>query len=223
MNKRISAKELSAYVDGEARNPDAVRAAIETSQEVAREHLALQQVSARLRALPEPEIRPGFAHRVVAHVRANNSEAVRSSSWRLPVAASLAAAAILLAVTALNRLPSHTTAPAPAVTAMAPTAPSPDSTTLGEDAIIAEIERRVASDESVQAFVTARFDQAPQPGDLYKNDLLVALMQSQKFGQADAALAYGADYRPALRNLDHEQAQVLKDVLAASVRQAHEG
>lgn len=221
MNKRISAKDLSAYIDGEARNAEAVHNAIEQSDTVAREYQALKDLSAKVQDLPEPELRPGFAQRVVAHVQDDAPVASFAFPWRLPVAASLAAAAVVLVVTLLTGLNPNIAEPARSTVAQ----PAPETDTMADEAaLLAELERRVAADESVQAFVTARFDNAPQPAELYTEDLVLALFASEDIASAGQAFtAHAADYRPALRGLDEEQSIVLKELLVASVSEAQEG
>lgn len=67
--KHLSQRELSAYLDGEARHPERIASHLAacTACEGAYQHLV--RMSAALRNLPEPEVRPEFATRVMAHVR----------------------------------------------------------------------------------------------------------------------------------------------------------
>ncbi len=94
MNGHVK-NQLSAYLDGEARNPEAVRRHLRVCPECSRELEALREVSGAFQALEQPEDNPAFVTRVMACVR---GEPVPAARWRIgwrPVCA-MAASALLI-------------------------------------------------------------------------------------------------------------------------------
>ncbi len=69
MNCRDVKEELSAYLDGEARDGRAVAHHLEQCPACAQRHRELRALSLALRALPTPDPHPDFAARVLDHVR----------------------------------------------------------------------------------------------------------------------------------------------------------
>lgn len=76
--------ELSAYLDGEAKDPERIRRLLAEDPEAAARHAQLAKLSEHLRALPEPEVRPEFLTRVMAHVR-EQEMAPRRPAWHFGV------------------------------------------------------------------------------------------------------------------------------------------
>ncbi len=176
MKKRISIEELSAYLDGEAKNPDKVRQLLQESDDAARMYRALSKVSAHMRSLPKASVRPGFSRRVIASLEA--PEPRRSLTWPVPVSASLAAAAVVavLAVIGLND-----TAEFPAVQTVAstPAIYTPQPATLeDEDALVAELERRITSGAESEALLSGGLYEETDPVEELPADLLLALAPS---------------------------------------------
>lgn len=84
--------ELSAYLDGEAKDPVSIQRHLQTCPECARRHLEMLKISARLRALPAPECPPNFTEKVLARL---TDAPVPRSGWQPAFA--LAAAGLVLA------------------------------------------------------------------------------------------------------------------------------
>ena len=174
MKKRISVEELSAFLDGEAKHPEKVRRLLQKSEDAARKHAALSKVSAQVRSLPGPYVRPGFSGRVIASLE--DSESRRSLPWQVPVGASLMAAA-LLAVIAMIGVKDSVTPPAVVHTvASTPAQTKPETTALeDEDALVAELERLITSDRTSTAVLSDGFYKEPEPVEELPADLLLAL------------------------------------------------
>jgi anti-sigma factor RsiW len=62
-------EELSAYLDGESDEPEAVARLLQKDADAARRYMELSKLSAHLKALRPPEVHPSFATRVVALAR----------------------------------------------------------------------------------------------------------------------------------------------------------
>ena len=218
MKKRVR-ENISGYLDGEARDAQKIARLIAASGDAAREHAAIAELSARMRSLEEPGIHPAFATRVCAAIEAQQDR--RRIAWRLPVGVAAAALAVAFVIAGLNSTQTHkTAAPAASVAAVAP---APAAPARGEDAMLAELESRVSRDSDLQRFFTARFENAPQPADLYTEKLISAVAGSRSGAAAGDAFAHGMDYRAAVQRLDDTQADALKQLLSASVRDAREG
>lgn len=94
MKTHTTFENLSAYIDGEAKNADQVRAHLQQCAECAQRHLALTKLSTDIQALPAHEPRAGFAGRVVATIE--DGEDYRRRPWWQTVGAPVAMAATLL-------------------------------------------------------------------------------------------------------------------------------
>ena len=93
MKDKHIADELSAYLDGEAPEPEKIARHLQVCPECSRRYLEMRTLSAGLRNLPAPPASPGFDRRVMARI----SESARPTlRWR-PVFALAAAILVCLA------------------------------------------------------------------------------------------------------------------------------
>lgn len=88
---------LSAYLDGESDAPQEVERLLQTDAEAARLYAELSRMSTRLKALPEPDVHPAFATRVMAHVREVREAEAATPVWRF-VVPKLSVAAVAVAL-----------------------------------------------------------------------------------------------------------------------------
>lgn len=95
MSKKMNMEELSAYLDGEARDPDAVRNALQSDPALARRYMQLAKLSTHLKALPLPNVHPAFTTRVMAHVR--EAKPAPARSWFQWVMSAVVAGLIVVA------------------------------------------------------------------------------------------------------------------------------
>lgn len=103
MKKHLTTEDVSAFLDGEHDRPEDVRKHLQQCAECARRHVALQKVSAHVKALPECEVSHGFAARVMRAVEQPQRERRRRAGYWIPVGAGLAAAlAVAVAVATLT-------------------------------------------------------------------------------------------------------------------------
>jgi len=84
--------ELSAYIDGEAKDPGRIRRHLQFCEACARHHLQLLKLSSHLRSLSGPAPQEGFATRVLARTAEEECPPVR----RWPVFALYPAAVAIL-------------------------------------------------------------------------------------------------------------------------------
>ena len=97
MSKHLSLKELSAYLDGEARGAARTQQHLLQCPECARVYRQLQDAQAFLQETPQEEVGPAFAARVMGAVR---EDAQPSTGWvkRYPWALAASAAVVALCV-----------------------------------------------------------------------------------------------------------------------------
>lgn len=95
MSKEHVIEELSAYIDGEAKDPARIARHLQFCESCARHHMELLKLSANVRALPAPETRPEFVTRVMAHVAETGVSSGRLP-WGVAVPAVVVVAAILI-------------------------------------------------------------------------------------------------------------------------------
>ncbi|MCC6699163.1 MAG: hypothetical protein IT365_26295 [Candidatus Hydrogenedentes bacterium] len=95
-------EELSAYLDGEARDAAGVERLLQSDPKAARRYAELARLSSHLKNLPGPEVHPAFATRVLASAREQSlkGRANRLRYWLpagvLTLLALIAAAAAVL-------------------------------------------------------------------------------------------------------------------------------
>jgi len=92
--------EISAYLDGESEQPEAVERLLQTDQETAAYLNQLRQASGQVRALPSPDVHPAFLARVMAGVAEIDAQRHRHRRWRFPLA--LCTAAMVLIMTGVS-------------------------------------------------------------------------------------------------------------------------
>ena len=65
--------ELSAYIDGESREPQAIARHLQSCPECARRHVELSKLAQHVHALPAPEVLPSFASRITARLEGDDA------------------------------------------------------------------------------------------------------------------------------------------------------
>lgn len=94
--QRHVTNQLSAYIDGEARHPERIAAHLDRCEACEREYQELLTLSASMKALPRPDVRPEFATRVMAHVRETTRRPARVAQPWLSIGLALAVIALIL-------------------------------------------------------------------------------------------------------------------------------
>jgi hypothetical protein len=195
----ISIEELSAYIDGESRRPEAVREHLQACAECARRHTELAKLSSHLRALSTPEVSPAFATRVMATVRETAPSRGRFG-WHalLPAGIGLAAAVVLAGLWFAGR---------PPVTPsdLAQSHPAAVNT----DRLMQAIADRIAAGDDPGEFVALAPDDAATTSD----DDLAQLAQAEWFGPLADEVEADEDVDAMLSSLNPEQVQVFKQLL----------
>lgn len=125
-------EELSAYLDGEAADPERIANHLRACTPCAQKYEALKNLSAQLRALSPPDVSPAFVARVMAHVREEPPQTRRL--WRrlaVPLALAATLAGVLIGGAFYVRATPPAELPAPGAITVARAA-SQDPITLVE-------------------------------------------------------------------------------------------
>jgi predicted anti-sigma-YlaC factor YlaD len=98
MTFHLNHRELSAYVDGEAKRLERIARHLQQCPACAKAHVALHKLSANIQGMTPPAAGPGFAERVVREIQARDANRRPASQprwqrWGMPLAA---AAALLI-------------------------------------------------------------------------------------------------------------------------------
>ena len=212
MRNHLSLKELSAYVDGEARRPEIVSAHLEACPECEGRYRELIALSGQLRSLPAPKARPGFAMRVL---RALDEPAPNRIPARHPMrVAAFAAAALFMSATMVSVY--YANRPVLAPTPIAVSIPAVQSMTLAqqEEALVLELEQLMAEHPDYDSPLLAYdITNDAQPETATEDDMLLALMEDDMFLQYGQAWVEDEDFDTTVNRLDSEQTEILKSLL----------
>ena len=212
MRNHLSSKELSAYLDGEARRPGAVSAHLEVCPECEGRYRELIALSKQLRSLPATKARPGFAARVLrALVEPTPNRIPERHPMRV---AAFATAALFMSATMVSIY--YANQPVLAPTPVAVSTPVAQSMTLAqqEEALVLELEQLMAEQPAYDSPLLA-YDMTNEgePTVATVDDMLLALMAD------DALLQYGQtwledeDFDTTVNKLDRNQTETLMSLL----------
>lgn len=197
MSKHVPLEELSAYVDGEAADAEAIRAHVQRCEECARRQVELSKISSHLKALSEPEPRAGFAEGVARAIRDSGARGQRRP---LRVAVPLAAVAVL-AVATLFAL-SYRGTVEPRETPVIASLPVQES----DESLLAELEKRLASDPDPDSILMDPYLEDGDGVEPSDEDMLLALASADWFDDL-AAEWNGEDLESALTGLDQDETE----------------
>ena len=207
MKQEKQRNEISAYLDGEARSEEAVRAQLDSDTQAAAYYNDLKKVSNKLRSLPEVAPRHGFAARVRACIEAAHLEAIRT--WRLPLGAHAAlAAALIVGVVAFGSYaPSISTSPTAPIVAV--------SLLEEEQALVAQLQRHLVADAIQNETTAVGLYVSRRPAEVY-NERLLTLVASVDYMEAFPS-AWGSDYSTLVTTLDDAGRQAFKELLSTTI------
>ena len=184
MNDKDVWEELSAYLDGEAADPEKIARLLEAHPEHARRFEELRRLSQQVKTLDPPDVHPAFLTRVMAEVAETRPV---QPSWfvrfRAPLAAAGVAALVVFAGAAVLRavfapeLPVEIAANGRAATA--------------EEALLEALEARAAAGEDIDAWAEASFFDFDDATDVSADDLITGLAAEDWFDKL--VLAWEAD------------------------------
>ena len=204
---RLRLEEMSAYLDGEARDPAAVERQLREDPEAAQHYRALTALSTHLRRLPPPNVHPAFATRVMAAVSSRRPLAAsQSRTVRLAMALGAPLVALaLIAVTAsvLGRSGPSSTTDLPVAEVLHPHAEDPEEVYDGllDQLLYTDFE------EALQWF-----DESPETVAA-EEDLVEILPSEEWLNSALAALDAESDLDDVVESLEPEEKEILETLL----------
>ncbi len=204
MKKKEVGEELSAYLDNEANDPEAVARLLQRDAGAATRHMAMAKLSAHMRAMEAPEVDPAFTTRVVAQVR--EAQEARSARWRRMRAPMFAAAAagLLVAMAGLY-----------ALTTREQELPTNQWAQVDPDAVMEVLEEKLAEDpealEPSWAFEAASYPETGAPADPWVD----ALAGEDWFVAFADAYDSNEDLGTLLFSLDESETEVFRELLVS--------
>ncbi len=204
MRKHVSTRDLSAYLDGQARGARAIQEHLHQCPECARDYAQLEKVRGLLQDRPREQVGPAFAARVMTAVReeARPSEAwVGRRHWAL---AASAAAVVLCAGLALFALLGGQDGPTPWSAPPEARQPASESDALML-AWLAELDG--VNDE--RGYQDLFFD------ELAYLEVLLTMAEDPWLEDAAPVYQYETDMDELVETLDEESADIFVELLAA--------
>ncbi len=200
--------ELSAYLDGEARDPERITRHLQQCPACARRHIELSKVSSHVKALSPPEVNPAFATRVLAAI-ARTRPVPRIGLVRWSVVSS-AAVAIVLLLTAIAVL-HHRQPVEPLRIGTVDNAISgyPDS----EGAILVKLERHIAAGREIALLEMAAAMKPVDDLEVPTSVMLDMLADASWFPKLAGQLEAEEDLGTLIQSLDDAETEVLKQLL----------
>lgn len=220
MRNHLSLKELSAYIDGEARRPETVSAHLQACTDCEDRYRELVALSERLHAIPVMGARPGFVGRVL---RALDDATPARTPARMPLrVAAVVAMTLFMSVTLLSVYYSNRSVPLPAPVAVSTPTTLPMTLAQQEEAWILEIEQLVTEqpvyDTPLLAYNITN-DGAPAVATV--DDMLLALMEDDTLLQFGQAWIEEEDFDTTVNKLDSNQTETLKSLLREYVEKTN--
>ena len=200
MSKHPALDELSAHVDGHARDPEHLMRHLAACPACARRHQELAALSRHIKDIPLPEVRPEFLTRVMAGVR-ERDEVLRPwwRPWPVPVLA--AALVVLLAASAFL------------VQQALPARPEKGPVAEEKRGLLARqeyVKPAAGPAESWDAGFTSEMDSSE---DLTPGDMLGALADSDWFAQLAYVWDQDRDLDELLSAMTKEEAETLEGLV----------
>jgi hypothetical protein len=216
MRKHITEVELSAFVDGESRKKQSIKAHLSGCQTCRDTVERIAAVSRALGKLPAPDVHPAFAQRILAQLGEETAPRyARSMPWGLTLAGVAAMGLLVASVLLPSAMNSGTT---PAQVALIDTDASASSLELRDEAsLLAEFDR-VFSDDSdaftnvmLQAYTTD-----PVPDDLDDDFVVLALADDDVLNTVSDEWAVANDLRSVVNSMNASETALFKQLLAES-------
>lgn len=196
MKRHLTTKDLSAYMDGEHARPESVRKHLQQCADCARDHVALQKVSAHVQALPECDVTFGFTDRVMRAVEAPQPSRRRMARYWVPIGAGMAAAlAVMVSVLTINETPAR----------------------FDESPALIAIQPAPAVDMNFAGMLGPDGSERVQPGAEAGHDVQVAFASEVATRPVPQEFFRGRDYNEGLRTLNASEKQTLFQLLGSSL------
>ena len=185
--------QLSAYLDGCAADPDKIAVHLENCAECAQRYRELLVLSAHLKTLPQPDVRPEFLTRVMANVREIDLTPHRPwwAQILLPTTVVVGLTVMIIAFAWLSYLTTDPSSPnvVQRPTSVLPSLPPPPA--IARNGAVEELEE----------------------DEITPDDMLFALADEDWFRTLEDSLEDSSDFDSLLNSLDAQEVQALTELL----------
>lgn len=199
MKRHLTNEDISAYLDGEHRRPEAVQKHLQQCAVCAHEHVTMQKVSAHVKALPACEVTVGFTARVMRGVEQPKPSrlSIGRRLW-VPLGAGLAAAlALVLGLVTLDQ------SVAPVDPASTPVAVQP------QNAPSVDLAGQLGPDGSEPIFLASDANDGADMQIAYASDVASRPVPHEFFS--------GSDYNASLIALNASEKETLLQLLGSTL------
>jgi hypothetical protein len=215
MAKHVSITMISAYIDGEAKDPRSVALHLQGCAECARLQVELSKLSTHLHALPEPVVRSDFARDVTALVA--DDRARRTRRWTPAVAQMALAATVILAVGLIVALRLGPSEEPPVVAENSVAEESPGVSM--EDHILDQLSRPALEETGgAKVVLVAGFAGADANSSAVSTDDMVVVLASTEMLEELDGWSEPEDVDTALASLSQVESQQFRQLLAVYAR-----
>ena len=200
--------DLSAYMDGEASDPERIERHLQECPECAKRYAELCRLSGRLKDLPAPEAHPAFVTRVTAEVA--EVAVTQRAPWLTRLGVASAGLALVLALVVAGNVylrAKPATGPGTGFWAR-------EFANADEETLIAEIEERIALEE--EDFEDLMLACSTTPGysnEVSGDELLEGLADADWFDGFADVWEQEADLEAVLLAMDESETEAFKELL----------
>lgn len=198
--------ELSAYLDGEADDAEAIGRHLSQCVTCAQRFMELSKLSAHLKALPEAEPHPAFANRVMAHVQASTP----TRRWG-PVELAFVGTAVMVLLVASAAV--YFTTAYSGSNGVRERVAYVDWQQLNPDALVEEIERRISEDNEIAFQEGLLVSDTESYLDETGEELMEILAGVDWLPTFENALDASADLDLLFMGLDETETEILRGLL----------
>ncbi len=197
--------QLSAYLDGQAKNPERIERHLQQCASCARRHMQLAKLDAHLKAFEGPSVQPAFLTRVMARIK---DEPVSQSAWPLGRLMPVASVALVLALV----LGAYLYWPAGEDISGGPEFASADD-------LVEELERRIADGQDIdllgveEELTVGQLASASYYEPELDDDYSELLIESEWFGTFASEVEANADLDELILGMDETEIEEFKSLI----------
>ena len=224
MKEHIELDELSAYLDDEAANVSVLESHLDTCDFCRDELSSLQSLSQRMQELPEPEVHPAFATRVLATITEEQTtlgHSTRGRSGILRWVYGLAPVAVVATLFVAISLNTSVDTPDGIDIDSAQSTKIASILKQDEEALFDELSAHFANNTSSDSIVVSAYHvSTPNSAQLDTTLLTLALNDSKVRSPVDQQWRDSKDVRTTINHLNAEESNFFKQMLMVHAQEA---
>lgn len=220
MSDHIEKEELSAFIDGEARNASKVRLHIEMCEECTAHLDALRSLQGSVQKLDEPDVHPAFATRVRATIEERALEPAPASWYRFGSTLFGIAALTLLTVSLFSERPASIDTNTPDNSLAIAEAEWKSILEQDESDLAERLETKLAREWVDGAMVVAPYEVAESESTEIDTAMLsLALRDAEPELVRTDLIIEGADSQTEITRMTPKQSELFKQMLVMHARE----